>query len=132
MKRTDVRSARTLTVERRIQEMEVAFQVDLGAVEMAVLQRSVRRLLVIQKMVTAPQPKVSMRQEIAIQIVGAQAVLEGQLVVVPSCQMLLLLLLLVGTTVRPCLDRLLRLTLTLMRLEGVSAVTTVILRQQGL
>jgi hypothetical protein len=66
MKKTDVRSARTPTVGRRVQEMELVFQVDLGAVEMVALLRSVQRLLVIQKMVTAPQPKVSMGQEIAI------------------------------------------------------------------
>jgi hypothetical protein len=54
MKKIDVRSAKTLTVERRIQGMEAVFQVDLGVVEMVALLRSVQRLLVIQRMVTAP------------------------------------------------------------------------------
>jgi len=109
--------------------MEVVFQVDLEVVGMEALLRSVQRLQVIQKMVITLLPKVSMDQEIAIQIVGVPAVLESQQVVVPNWQMFVRHL--VQVAVSLCLDWHLKVKVKLMRTEGVSVAAAVMQKEQG-
>jgi hypothetical protein len=124
MKKINARSVRTLTVVKKIQGMEAVFQAGLEVAGMGALLRSVQKWPVTPKMVTTPLLRMFMGQVIAVQIVGAQIVLEGQLVVVQRWQMFLHLL--VGIVENLCL----KVMVKLMRAEGESVVVAAIIRRQ--